>query len=268
VKNYELGFKSRFNEGAVTFNASAFYTDIDGLQVIADAGTCSSRIILNAQAETIGGEMELFVRPTEAWDLGLSATYVQAEITETQLNTPIPPAQPTPIAGIRDGNRLPTSPELQAAATVGYTWRAVHHDADPVRCRAAFVRDRQSSLGHSRRPLGGRALRQQSLGRTRIPVDRPRARPQRARGLPDQPAAHVRRELPHEFLRRQVRPGQTTEPGLKMGRWWSGTVSWKWGLTPFTGGRPARRARSCCSSRDSIRQARARSAARASRRAP
>ncbi len=122
VKNYEVGFKSRFNDGAVTFNASAFFTDIDGLQVIADAGTCSSRIILNAQAETIGGEMELFVRPTEAWDLGLSATYVQAEITETQLNTPIAPAQPTPIAGIRDGNRLPTSPELQAAATVGYTW--------------------------------------------------------------------------------------------------------------------------------------------------
>ena len=27
-----------------------------------------------------------------------------------------------PIAGIRDGNRMPTSPELQAAATGAYTW--------------------------------------------------------------------------------------------------------------------------------------------------
>jgi iron complex outermembrane recepter protein len=122
VTNYELGFKSRLADGRVTFNASAFFSDIDGLQVIADAGSCSSRIILNAQAEAIGAEMELFARPNESWDFGLSATYVQAEITETQLNNPLPPTQPSPIGGIRDGNRLPTSPELQASATGAFTW--------------------------------------------------------------------------------------------------------------------------------------------------
>jgi iron complex outermembrane receptor protein len=42
---------------------------------------------------------------------------VQAEITESRLD-----ATGTPIAGIRDGNRLPTSPEFQAAATATYTW--------------------------------------------------------------------------------------------------------------------------------------------------
>ncbi len=139
VTNYELGFKSRFGDGRVTLNASVFYTDIDGLQVIADAGSCSSRIILNAQAETIGGEMELFVRPNENWDLGLSATYVQAEITETQFNTPVPPAAPAPIAGIRDGNRLPTSPELQAAATVGFTWGMGNSLESYVRLTAQHV---------------------------------------------------------------------------------------------------------------------------------
>ena len=108
--------------------------------------TCSSRIILNAQAETIGGEMELFVRPNEHWDLGLSATYVQAEITETQFNTPVPPAAPAPIAGIRDGNRLPTSPELQAAATAAYTWgfgnRSRATSASP--CSTSVRRSRSS----------------------------------------------------------------------------------------------------------------------------
>ena len=116
VTNYEIGAKTRSSDGRVTFNAAVFMSDIDGLQVIADAGTCSSRIILNAQAESIGAEMELFVRPDEHWDLGLSATFVKAEITESQL------AGTAPIAGIRDGNRLPTSPELQAAASAAYNW--------------------------------------------------------------------------------------------------------------------------------------------------
>ncbi len=70
VTNYEIGAKTRSSDGRVTFNAAVFLSDIDGLQVIADAGTCSSRIILNAQAESIGAEMELFVRPNEHWDLG------------------------------------------------------------------------------------------------------------------------------------------------------------------------------------------------------
>ena len=117
VLNYELGAKTLLADRRVTFNASVFYSDIDDLQVIADAGSCSSRIVLNAKAEAIGAEVELFARPDEHWDLGLSATYVQAEITESRLN-----AAGSPIAGIRDGNRLPTSPEFQAAATATYNW--------------------------------------------------------------------------------------------------------------------------------------------------
>jgi iron complex outermembrane recepter protein len=117
VLNYEIGAKTLLADGRVTFNAAVFFSDIDDLQVIADAGSCSSRIVLNAQAESIGAEAELFVRPNASWDLGLSATWVQAEITETQTD-----ATGAPIAGIRDGNRLPTSPEFQASASVTYSW--------------------------------------------------------------------------------------------------------------------------------------------------
>jgi iron complex outermembrane receptor protein len=117
VTNFELGAKTQFADGRVTFNAAVFFSDIDDLQVIADAGSCSSRIVLNAQAESLGAELELFARPNSNWDLGLSATWVQAEITQTQVN-----AAGVPIAGIRDGNRLPTSPEFQASASVTYSW--------------------------------------------------------------------------------------------------------------------------------------------------
>ncbi|MBM0103706.1 TonB-dependent receptor [Steroidobacter sp. S1-65] len=117
VLNYELGAKTLLADRRITFNAAVFYSDIDDLQVIADAGSCSSRIVLNAQAEAVGAELELFARPDEHWDLGVSATYVQAEITETRLS-----AIGQPIAGIIDGNRLPTSPEFQAAASATYNW--------------------------------------------------------------------------------------------------------------------------------------------------
>lgn len=116
TQNYELGLKTTLADGKVQFNAAAFYTDIDGLQVIADAGSCSSRIILNAEARSVGGEVELFARPSENWDFGISATYNNAEITKSQLSGT------SPIAGIREGNRLPTAPEFQAAASATYSW--------------------------------------------------------------------------------------------------------------------------------------------------
>jgi len=116
VLNYELGTKTRWADDRVTFNAAVFMSEIDGLQVIADAGSCSSRIILNADSTSKGAEFEMYVRPDTHWDFGVSATFIDAEITESQL------ASGQPIAGIRDGNRLPTSPELQAVANVAYNW--------------------------------------------------------------------------------------------------------------------------------------------------
>ena len=59
VDNYELGTKTRLADGRVTFNAAVFMTKIKDMQYIADAGTCSSRIILNGDAETPGAEFEL-----------------------------------------------------------------------------------------------------------------------------------------------------------------------------------------------------------------
>src|SRR5690606_21132153 len=67
---------------------------------------------------SIGAEMELHARPNENWDFGLSVARIDTEITRTRVDS-----TGRPIAGIREGNRLPTSPELQASASVTYTWR-------------------------------------------------------------------------------------------------------------------------------------------------
>jgi iron complex outermembrane receptor protein len=115
TQNFELGMKSRFGGGRVTVNAAVFKTEVEGLQVVADAGSCSSRIILNAEAEVEGGEIEISARPDEHWDFGVSGTVAKAEIKQDYLPG-------LPLAGIRAGNRLPTSPEFQAAVTTGYTF--------------------------------------------------------------------------------------------------------------------------------------------------
>ncbi|HEY7638254.1 MAG TPA: TonB-dependent receptor [Steroidobacteraceae bacterium] len=114
--NYEVGAKTQFAGGRITFNSAVFYSDISNLQANVDAGSCSSRIVVNVpEAHTFGVEAELFARPNDNWDFGIGATWVEAEIDSSVTGTGT-----TPLAGIRKGNRLPTSPELQASASVGY----------------------------------------------------------------------------------------------------------------------------------------------------
>jgi outer membrane receptor protein involved in Fe transport len=141
VDNYELGAKTRLADGRVTFNAAVFLTKIKDMQYIADAGTCSSRIILNGDAETPGAEFELFVRPNESWDLGLSATWVKAEVTQSF------PNDAAPIAGIRDGNQLPTSPELQAVGTAAYNFALGSNLESYVRFTIQYVGSSFTQLG-------------------------------------------------------------------------------------------------------------------------
>ncbi|WP_414900019.1 TonB-dependent receptor [Sphingomonas flavalba] len=114
--NYEAGVKAR--SGIFTFNAAAFYTDISNLQVTADAGSCSSRIVFNVpKAHTQGVEFELAATPVTGLDLSLSGSVIQAEFDSTL-------ARPdgSVIEGIRDGNRLPSVPKFQLAASGTYSF--------------------------------------------------------------------------------------------------------------------------------------------------
>ncbi len=116
--NYEVGMKSQWMDRRVTFNISAFYSDIKDLQANTTAGTCSSRIVFNVPtARSEGIEAELFARPNANWDFGLSATFLDAKLTSSV----IAPSTEQVVGGLADGNRLPTSPKAQAAASVGYT---------------------------------------------------------------------------------------------------------------------------------------------------
>ena len=135
--NYETGIKSRFSNGIV-LNAAVFYADIEDLQVTQDAGSCSSRVVFNVDAETRGVELELTAQPTDNLELSFAASVLKAEFTDTILK-----ADGTPLGGMEDGNRLPSVAELQlagtatyrfpldwAGATGGYVSATVHHMGD------------------------------------------------------------------------------------------------------------------------------------------
>ena len=114
--NYEVGAKTQLANGRITFNSAVFFSDIEDLQANVDSGNCSSRIVVNVpEAHTFGVEAELFAKPSDRWDFGIGATWVEAEIDSnvTGIGT-------QPLAGMRKGNRMPTSPELQASASIGY----------------------------------------------------------------------------------------------------------------------------------------------------
>jgi iron complex outermembrane recepter protein len=111
--NYEAGVK--YSRGPITINAAVFHTKIKDLQVTVDAGSCSSRLVLNTDAHTTGVEAEFSARPLPGLELSLAGSLLEAEFDET-VDNPVLASR----TGIRDGNRLPSVPKFQMAASATY----------------------------------------------------------------------------------------------------------------------------------------------------
>jgi iron complex outermembrane recepter protein len=114
--NYELGVRGQ--RRGLNFAAAAFYTDISNLQVTADAGSCSSRVVFNVpKAHTMGIEAELSISPTPGLNLSINGSVLEAKFDSDVTTT-----AGVVIAGIRDGNRLPTVPNFQLSANASYSF--------------------------------------------------------------------------------------------------------------------------------------------------
>jgi len=143
--NYEAGVK--YSKGIFTANAAIFHTSIKDLQVTVDAGGCSSRIVLNAdKAHTTGVEGEFSVTPLEGLDLSLAGSYVSSEFDSTVDN-----AELANRTGIREGNRLPSVPKFQVAATVNYGQRFGDNADWYVNASWQHVGDRYTQPGDQER---------------------------------------------------------------------------------------------------------------------
>ncbi len=134
--NYEAGVK--MNSDTFTFNAAVFRTEIDDLQVTLDAGSCSSRISFNVEeAHTNGIEFEMVNEPMEGLELSIAGTFLEAELDST-----VRDGDGNVIGGLEAGNRLPSVPEFQVAASATYSWQVLQNAEGWVSASLQHIGDR------------------------------------------------------------------------------------------------------------------------------
>lgn len=113
VWNYEIGYKSRWFDNRLTFNAALYYVEFDNMQVAGTDPTGAFGFIGNAgSAEVEGLELELYARPTLDWEYSLGLNYLPTrELSEDQISSEIE-------APGKKGQDIPHIPELTMFATV------------------------------------------------------------------------------------------------------------------------------------------------------
>jgi len=145
--NYEMGLKSVFNGGRTTFNTAIFYQDIKNLQAVLAAGSCSSRIVYNVpKAHSTGIEAELASQATDRFDFALSASYIDAELDSSVVSIGSD-GSTTILAGLADGNRLPSVPKFQAAAAGTYVIPMDNEWESYIHGIIQYVGDRVTQFG-------------------------------------------------------------------------------------------------------------------------
>jgi iron complex outermembrane receptor protein len=114
--NYEAGVKAQGRRSSI--NLSVFDMEVTDLQLTVTAGSCSSRLILNApKARSQGVEAEVTVTPGEHWDFAMSAA-----LNNGKLQSDLKDGSGNIISGIKSGNRLPAVPQVQASGAATYGW--------------------------------------------------------------------------------------------------------------------------------------------------
>jgi len=123
--NYEVGAKSTMLGGRAFLNVSAYYMDIQDLQLTVTAGSCTSRLVFNVPAaRSTGIELDFGVTPNSHWDLSVSASLNDGQLRSTLTSTDAS-GRTSIVSGIESGNRLPSVPRVQGSAAATYRWSAV-----------------------------------------------------------------------------------------------------------------------------------------------
>ena len=112
---FEAGFKATLQDGRTRFNGTAFYYDYADYQAFLFVGV--GGVVINADADNVGLELELITSPAEGWDALFSLAWFDATVKDVLLRngSPLPPRDVDPTY----------APELQATALLRYEWPAL-----------------------------------------------------------------------------------------------------------------------------------------------
>jgi iron complex outermembrane recepter protein len=126
--NYEVGAKTRVMGGRGSFNVALYDMEVSDLQATVTAGSCSSRVIFNVpKARSTGVEVEFSATPNQNFDFSVSGSFNDSKLRSTLTSTGSGNVVSV-VSGIEEGNRLPTVPKVQLAASATYQWQ-VRQDA-------------------------------------------------------------------------------------------------------------------------------------------
>ena len=130
LKNFEVGAKTRWLDGRLQINATAYFGQWENYQIeavdpsnraclageVPDIDFCNQPfqvMVANVgDAEQIGLEFDLRAAPNDNLDFGLGVGWVEAETTEEFVVTTV----------VAAGTRLPNVPELKISAFAQYNW--------------------------------------------------------------------------------------------------------------------------------------------------
>ena len=109
---YEAGFKSTLGDGRTRLNGSVFYYDYSDYQAFLFVGV--GGVVINADAENYGAELELQTTPVKGFDAMFSVSWFDATVKDILLRngSPLPPRDVKPTY----------APELQASMLLRYEW--------------------------------------------------------------------------------------------------------------------------------------------------
>lgn len=114
LMSYEGGFKLTL-PGRSRLNASVFYYDYEDYQAFLFVGV--GGVVINADAENYGAELELQTSPADGWDIVFGVSWFDATVKDILLRS----GSPLPARDVD-----PTyAPELQANLLVRYEWPAL-----------------------------------------------------------------------------------------------------------------------------------------------
>lgn len=116
---YEIGFKTRLLDNRLQLNAAVFYYDYEDLQFYGGLFDSPVGVLFGitnvGDAEVTGGEVELWWKLAEGWDLRFGLGLLDTEITRSE------------VGGVSEGSWLPNSPEVTFNALVRYEWNIGDH---------------------------------------------------------------------------------------------------------------------------------------------
>ena len=154
LTNFEVGAKTRWLDGRLQVNATAYYGEWDNYQIetvdpsdrpcgpteVPEVDLCGQPfqvMVANVgDAEQKGVELEVRAAPSERLDLGLNLSYVNAETSEEFLVTTTVPK----------GTQLPNVPEWKFNTYAQYTWPVFDNESMYVRGQYSWQDESRNQL--------------------------------------------------------------------------------------------------------------------------